>query len=652
MSSEQNQEEKGFPHWGIALIIGFVALISGGSFFLWSFEKKFENKVYPGIFVGEFSVENMTQPELEKFLRDMEQKLSTQGIGFTLKNEQQQKQFSLVPVAANEISSQEFFHFDEKKEAERLVNFGKQGNVLTRTFRAIQFSLSPRSISLKEVIIDQNQIQVLFDEKTKEETIEPKDADIVVQSYEPLRLDVVPSQVGLLYDFTSAQSQMSQAWSRLSVPQVSLVAQKNIPRITDEEAAGLAQSADVSALVAQLPIRFSVQLDQEGPVEYWEVDKNRFQSWIGAHEFAQEYVGLGVKTALVEKYVNSIIAPSVETEAEDARFRISADGKVEEFQDAKNGTSIDRDVLVAQLNDFVRGAVDGSANVTSTFVLSLKITEPEIKTSDVNDLGITDILGVGISNFKGSPANRVHNIQAALKKLNGILIKPGEEFSAIKFTQPYTIEAGYLPEKVIKGDSIVPEIGGGLCQIGTTLFRMAMNSGLEITERRNHSLVVSYYNDPSNNLPGTDATIYDPAPDFKFKNDTPYHVLIQASANVSTGDLKFVLWGTKDGRKGSYTKPVVSRWISPGEPRIIETDKLEPGKRECQNAFRGANASFTYTRVLGDGTEQNTLFESYYRPLPQICLVGKDPNAVVPPPSGEQIPVAPASEQPVSSAIN
>ena len=86
--------------------------------------------------------------------------------------------------------------------------------------------------------------------------------------------------------------------------------------------------------------------------------------------------------------------------------------------------------------------------------------------------------------------------------------------------EPFTIEAGYLPELVIKGDEIKPEIAGGLCQVGTTMFRAAMNSGLKITERQNHSLVVSYYNDLSNGNPGTDATIYDPHPDFRFLNDT------------------------------------------------------------------------------------------------------------------------------------
>jgi vancomycin resistance protein YoaR len=243
--------------------------------------------------------------------------------------------------------------------------------------------------------------------------------------------------------------------------------------------------------------------------------------------------------------------------------------------------------------------------------------DPELKA-----LGIREVLGVGVSRFAGSPNNRIKNIQNGAVKLNGLLIPPDGIFSTISTTQPFTIEGGYLPELVIKGSKLVPELGGGLCQIGTTLFRMAMNSGMEITERRNHSLVVSYYNDLSNGLPGTDATIYEPAPDFRFKNDTGHHVLIEANVNTQTGDLVFTLWGTNDGRKGFYDPPQVLRWIPSGPKQVIPSPDLPEGKENCQKAYRGAETTFTYHRTLADGTVEDVDFKSLYRPLPEICLVG------------------------------
>ena len=114
------------------------------------------------------------------------------------------------------------------------------------------------------------------------------------------------------------------------------------------------------------------------------------------------------------------------------------------------------------------------------------------------------------------------------------------------------------------------------------------------------------------------------------------------------------VWITKDARTASYTPPVVSRWISPGATKIVETTKLTPGTRQCQHAYRGADASFTYTRILADGTKEEELFESHYRPLPEICLVGVAalPEATPPCPEGEICePAAPIEQSSVTPPV-
>jgi len=308
------------------------------------------------------------------------------------------------------------------------------------------------------------------------------------------------------------------------------------------------------------------------------------------------------------------IALEVEIPAQDARFLVE-DGRVKEFVGSKNGVSIDREGA----REAFASALNGDA---ASVTLSLATIEPSVKISEINDLGIADILGTGTSSYRGSPTNRVKNIKNGVRLLNGILISPDETFSLLNALRPFTAENGYLPELVIKGDKIEPEIGGGLCQIGTTTFRAALNSGLPIVKRSNHSLVVSYYNDPANGNPGTDATIYDPAPDFQFKNDTGKYILFQAEFDDATQGLRFTFWGTSDGRKGSYTPPVVLRWIGVGETINTETLDLPAGEKKCQSAHVGADTTFTYTIVKPDGTTEESTFDSHYRPLPEICLVG------------------------------
>ena len=289
-----------------------------------------------------------------------------------------------------------------------------------------------------------------------------------------------------------------------------------------------------------------------------------------------------------------------------------------EFQGSSQGNVVDDDAFFAAFESAL--GVDTSKE---PLMVVTRIEEPSVTTENVNSLGIKEIVGEATTTFATSHAARKSNIKHGASKLNGLLIAPGETVSLLDHLRPFTIADGYLPELVIKGDEIKPEVGGGLCQIGTTAFRATMMSGLEVVERRNHSLVVSYYSDPSNGNPGTDATLYDPAPDFKFRNDMPTYLLLTTIFDDEKSSLTFRFWGSTDGRTGSYSPPVVLTRTGAGETQYKETDSLAPGVEQCQNAFPGATTNFDYNIIYADGSMKTIPFFSSYRALPRICLVGK-----------------------------
>jgi vancomycin resistance protein YoaR len=241
---------------------------------------------------------------------------------------------------------------------------------------------------------------------------------------------------------------------------------------------------------------------------------------------------------------------------------------------------------------------------------------PVIRGEAAERLGIRELIGRGTSDFSGSPTNRRKNIKLGAERVHGTIVLSGEEFSMIKTLGPIDGEHGWLPELVIKGNRTLPEFGGGLCQIGTTAFRAAMNTGLLITERRNHSYRVRYY-EPA----GTDATIYDPSPDFKFKNDTPYAILITTELQ---GDIVvFSVWGTEDGREAVIGKSVVTNITAPPPKKLIETTDLPVGQTKCtETAHAGATAKVDYTVTYGNGKTKKVTFTSVYRPWQAVCLVG------------------------------
>lgn len=260
---------------------------------------------------------------------------------------------------------------------------------------------------------------------------------------------------------------------------------------------------------------------------------------------------------------------------------------------------------------------------TATVELIVEVTTPRATPTNLEDLGIKELLGTGETNFAGSPYNRILNIHKGADLLNGLLIAPGETFSLLDVLNPIDTAHGWYSELVIKGDKLEKEAGGGLCQVGTTSFRAAMLSGLPIVERRNHSWAISYY--AYNGKAGVDATIYDPSPDFKFLNDTGHYILWRS--RIEGSNIYFELWGTSDGRKGYFTEPTNYSYVSPG-PTIETVDETaEPGSRVCDgHAFTGVSASFDYIvkPAEPDSAPIIQTFTSVYKARPQLCVVGPD----------------------------
>jgi vancomycin resistance protein YoaR len=186
------------------------------------------------------------------------------------------------------------------------------------------------------------------------------------------------------------------------------------------------------------------------------------------------------------------------------------------------GKAVDFESFYNQLNDAVSKQYVQSvfSNNQLGAVAGIKldvplITEnPRVTKETISKYGIKDLVGTVETSFVGGTADRIHNIKTGLSKINGILLAPGQELSTVNAIGYVSAETGYVEELVIKGDATVKEFGGGLCQIATTLFRLALNAGLPVTERINHRYVVGYYG------PGLDATIYGPHPDLRFVNDT------------------------------------------------------------------------------------------------------------------------------------
>ncbi|MDA1169054.1 MAG: VanW family protein [bacterium] len=266
----------------------------------------------------------------------------------------------------------------------------------------------------------------------------------------------------------------------------------------------------------------------------WKLSLKDSKSLYKTRSISDDTVMLQLRPGAIYSYLNIYISPKVNNIGEQSRF-VRENGKVMLIKGGTKGSTVDgmktslalRNTLVAG-----RGAVP---------VYMMPYRPSVFSAADFEKLKFSDLLTTGETNFAGSPKNRVHNIKVGTARFNGLVIMPNEEFAFNTYLGEVDEKNGYLPELVIKENVTTPEYGGGICQVSTTAFRAAMQAGLDVTYRKNHSYPVSYYG-----APGYDATVYQPAPDFRFKNDMATPVLLKTS--IAGTKVKFEVWGKKDGR--------------------------------------------------------------------------------------------------------
>lgn len=348
--------------------------------------------------------------------------------------------------------------------------------------------------------------------------------------------------------------------------------------------------------------------DQE--TNTWQLPLAEHMDWI----IPGSELGFDLNTEVVLATLESEILSQVENEAQSVI--ITEDETGVHFEgSARFGKTVDKDALMTSLENNL------DLKSEEPILLSVSTVNPEITVPDsLRERGITDLIGVGESNFAGSPYNRVYNVNFGADIFNGIVVPQGEEFSFVENMGVVDEAHGWRAELVIKGDETIPEAGGGICQISTTAFRAAIFTGLDITDRRSHSYAVSYYGQDIGY--GLDSTVYSNAPDSKWINDTEGDLLMQAYTDGSM--LYFVYYGTPTGRTVVMDGPYLYNYKSPPPAVTTYTNTLAPGVRILDSyGHTGFEADWYRTIIYADGTESEPEnFHSKYRAMPAKYLEG------------------------------
>ena len=288
----------------------------------------------------------------------------------------------------------------------------------------------------------------------------------------------------------------------------------------------------------------------------------------------------------------------------------------EEFQitEGQNGIAVDTNASVDAIYDYLVNEWDGAA---CDIDLVINIVEPRGTAEEL--ARVTDVLGTFTTSFSSSGSNRGGNVSNACSLINGTTLYPGDEFSALNKITPFSEGNGYYLASSYLNGQVVDSLGGGVCQVSTTLYNAVLLAEMDVTQRNNHSMIVTYVD------PSADAAIAESSgKDFKFVNNSEYPIYIEG---YTTDDKKitFTIYGveTRDSnRQVTYESKVLEK-IEPDKEIIYTDPSLSLGYCSIQSAHIGYRAQL-WKVVTVDGVEvsREQVNSSSYMSSPRSATVG------------------------------
>jgi vancomycin resistance protein YoaR len=327
----------------------------------------------------------------------------------------------------------------------------------------------------------------------------------------------------------------------------------------------------------------------------------------------------------LEPELNQIFS-NLERKTINARFRQLENGNWVARQ--QSAWSVNIEETKAKLS---KAIIEGKDNSP----LVLEVTRPERNTEDYAAQGILQRFGGGESAFYRSRTARVQNIIAGSQIIDNTIIPADQEYDYNANLGDISEARGFVDGYIIASGTLKKEIGGGICQISTTVWRAAYLSGLPITARSNHSYRVSYYEMATRDFAppiGFEATVYSPYKNLRFKNDTGSSLLLQVTVNPNRYTMKVDLFGAAPDRKVSLAKPVYFARKAPAPDRFQADESVSLGRtKQLDSPVPGISVRQNRTVRYNNGTVLTDVTRSTYVPWGAIFLVNPlDPRVAKP----------------------
>lgn len=603
--SQPLQKAPALPQILTAIVSGvslfFIALIA------WTlgYQLMYAGRIFPGVSVAGVDLSGLTRDEAAVRLS---QTLSYPIAGKILFRDGE-KVWVAAPAELGMV-------FDPSSSAATAYGLGRSGGL----FGALTGQVRARSAGATVppvIIFDQRvayqyltQIATQVNQPVAEASLTLEGTNVVAH----------PGQVGRELKIDATLIYLGAQLQSFTDGEVQLVVQEVQPQILDVSA-----QAEAARQVLSQPLTLVIPNSGEGDPGPYIYDTQVLAGLLGVQR-VENGTQAEVHVVLNATGLRDLLAPvkaQVDRDATDAKFIFNDDTRrLDLMQDSKVGREMNLEASITAINDAL---FRGEHSVP----LVIAEKQPDVSgTATAEQLGITQLLHSETSYFYGSSAERIQNIEAAAARFHGVLVAPGETFSMGETMGDVSLENGFAEALIIYGGRTIKGVGGGVCQVSTTLFRAVFNAGFPVVERYSHAYRVSYYEktagggiDPR--LAGLDATVYFPLVDFKFTNDSPYWILMETY--MGNGSLTWKFYSTPDGRSVSWETTGPSNIVPAPPPLFEENPELRKNEMEQKDwAANGADVTVKRT-VMKDGAVYfQDQFVTHYEPWQAICEYGPD----------------------------
>jgi vancomycin resistance protein YoaR len=498
------------------------------------------------------------------------------------------------------------FELDLEATLKSAFQIGRQGGLLSRfqdQFDSLYHgkNLAPQYVFNTHVAekFIQN-IALDIDQATIEASLSIDGVEVVVQD----------SQIGRTVEVWETIEKLSEQLQTLRDGEVPLIISETPPVITEVD-----DEAQFARQILSAPLILSVPNPDEHDNGPWTFSPEIVAEMITIKRVNSpegDHYQVTLDAGLLEDFLIDI-SPLFVREKENARMIFNDETRqLEVLKSASIGRELDIDGTIQSINEHL---VAGEHRVE----LQMIYVEPEI-VDDVTaeELGIRELVGEATSYFYGSSRERIQNIRIASSRFHGLMVPPGATFSMVEALGTISLDEGYAEALIIYAGRTIQGVGGGVCQVSTTLFRTIFFSGFPIVERHPHAYRVRFYEQTpdgryDSRLAGLDAAVYVPVVDLKFTNDTPHWLLMETYLRSDGNALTWKFYSTSDGRSVEWSSTGLRNIKPPPDPLYEENPNLQPGEiKQVDWAVEGAEVTVT-RNVMRDGEVyiRDTIYTRY-----------------------------------------